>query len=224
MTDSTLTPCPDNHPYAPLLEATHWDQLQERALTAARALGAGDFVLRLSAKHARDGNKVLSSLAPAPLEAFVQRQGVDDPVERHFATSSLPLAWSVDAQDGAGGGGALTILHRSNAITFRVDFLGNRSFADPAFQGTFVLLSFYLHAAADNIWQRQQSVAKVQLSTREIECLSWSAMGKTSREVGLILGISRRTVYFHLMNVSAKLEVYTTRHAISRAMSLGLLH
>ena len=86
-----------------------------------------------------------------------------------------------------------------------------------------MLLHLYMHDAAQAIWQSQTANVKAQLSTREIECLSWSAIGKTSREIGMILGISRRTVYFHLTNVAAKLDVETTRHAISRAVSLGLL-
>lgn len=46
---------------------------------------------------------------------------------------------------------------------------------------------------------------------------------KTSSEIGLILGISQRTVYFHMKNVAMKLGVYSTRHAISRAVMMGII-
>lgn len=38
------------------------------------------------------------------------------------------------------------------------------------------------------------------LTKRELECLHWVAQGKTSWEVGQILGISERTVNFHIGN------------------------
>jgi DNA-binding CsgD family transcriptional regulator len=61
------------------------------------------------------------------------------------------------------------------------------------------------------------------LTEREQQCLRWSASGKTSDEIGTILGISKNTVYFHLKKAASKFEVYGTRHAISRAMELKLI-
>jgi DNA-binding CsgD family transcriptional regulator len=63
----------------------------------------------------------------------------------------------------------------------------------------------------------------IVLSQRELDCLSWSAAGKTSWEIGRILSISERTVNFHIAKAARKLGTYGRRHAISRAMALGLL-
>lgn len=60
------------------------------------------------------------------------------------------------------------------------------------------------------------------LTPREIECLLWSAEGKTAWEISRIIGVSERTVKFHIMNVMKKLGVHSRTHAVARAISLGL--
>ena len=53
---------------------------------------------------------------------------------------------------------------------------------------------------------------KLGLSARETEILGWVLHGKTNPEIGLILGISRRTVQKHLERIYARLGV-ENRHA-----------
>lgn len=61
------------------------------------------------------------------------------------------------------------------------------------------------------------------LTAREKSCLYWAAQGKTSWEIGTILGIKERTANFHIANVCAKLGVNTRQAAISIALEVGLL-
>ncbi|KCV60527.1 transcriptional regulator, LuxR family [Bordetella bronchiseptica 99-R-0433] len=61
------------------------------------------------------------------------------------------------------------------------------------------------------------------LTPRELDCLHWSALGKTSWETARILGIAARTVDFHLANACAKLAVANRRAAVARAVQCGLL-
>ena len=61
------------------------------------------------------------------------------------------------------------------------------------------------------------------LTTREQDCLHWAAQGKTSWEIGCILGISERTANFHIANICRKLNVRTRQAAITSAMQLNLL-
>jgi DNA-binding NarL/FixJ family response regulator len=56
-----------------------------------------------------------------------------------------------------------------------------------------------------------------ELSDREIAALTWSARGKTSQEIGQILGVSKRTVDFHIENARQKLGVATRVEAAVRA-------
>jgi DNA-binding CsgD family transcriptional regulator len=61
------------------------------------------------------------------------------------------------------------------------------------------------------------------LSHREREVLSWTAMGKTAIETGTILGISKRTVEWHLTQVRQKLCAVNITHTIAMAVKAGVI-
>jgi|SRR5580765_368896 LuxR family quorum-sensing system transcriptional regulator CciR len=62
------------------------------------------------------------------------------------------------------------------------------------------------------------------LTQRERDCLTWVAGGKSSWEIGRVLGISEATVNFHLGNAATKLGVRGRVCAVARAMRLGLIN
>jgi len=64
---------------------------------------------------------------------------------------------------------------------------------------------------------------RMPLSRRELECLHWSALGKTSWETAIILGLSERTVNFHVRNACHKLRVHSRRAAIALALGCGMI-
>jgi DNA-binding NarL/FixJ family response regulator len=55
------------------------------------------------------------------------------------------------------------------------------------------------------------------LNNREIETLTWVARGKTSAQIAKVLGVSKRTVDFHLDNARTKLGAVTRTHAAIKA-------
>ena len=59
------------------------------------------------------------------------------------------------------------------------------------------------------------ALAKLGLSTRETEVLGWLAQGKSNPEIGVILGISPRTVQKHLERIYGRLGV-ENRHVAMR--------
>jgi LuxR family quorum-sensing system transcriptional regulator CciR len=67
------------------------------------------------------------------------------------------------------------------------------------------------------------SPAPVQLTPRELECLRWSARGKTSWDIGVILGISESTAAFHLANAMKKLGAASRTVAVVKALRLHLI-
>jgi DNA-binding CsgD family transcriptional regulator len=67
-------------------------------------------------------------------------------------------------------------------------------------------------------------MTRPKLSERELECLEWVSLGKTSWETGLILGVSERTINFHLLNAARKLNVYGRQAAVAIALRQNLLH
>lgn len=61
------------------------------------------------------------------------------------------------------------------------------------------------------------------LSRREAECLAWVSRGKSSSDVGAILGLSPRTVDSYLEKVCAKLRVRTRIEAVAKAVRMNLI-
>ena len=61
------------------------------------------------------------------------------------------------------------------------------------------------------------------LTPKETEILKWLKKGKTSWETSVILGISERTVKFHISNILHKLDASTRTHAVAIAMEQGLV-
>jgi DNA-binding NarL/FixJ family response regulator len=72
--------------------------------------------------------------------------------------------------------------------------------------------------ARAEIWLRE-----TELTDRELECLTWSARGKTSSEIAQIVGTSKRNVDFHVENACRKLDVTTRIQAAVKAVSGGLI-
>ena len=62
-----------------------------------------------------------------------------------------------------------------------------------------------------------------RLSQREKECLRWRASGKSDWDIAHIMGISERTVKFHLENARAKLDAINTTHAVAKALATGAI-
>lgn len=59
-----------------------------------------------------------------------------------------------------------------------------------------------------------------KLSNKETEVLRWVEEGKTNWEVSIILGISERTVKFHLSNIFKKYQVSNRIQAIIKNIEL----
>ena len=68
-----------------------------------------------------------------------------------------------------------------------------------------------------------QSDVEITLSPRQTECLFWVQEGKSSRDIGVILGVSHRIVERHVFRACQKLGVRTRLQAVIRARSLGLI-
>lgn len=62
-----------------------------------------------------------------------------------------------------------------------------------------------------------------KLSARELECLRWSAAGKSSDEIAMILSISGHTVISYLKSAMRKLDSVNRMQAIARACRFRLL-
>jgi DNA-binding CsgD family transcriptional regulator len=86
----------------------------------------------------------------------------------------------------------------------------------------FQALANYFHQHVLRIYGHDASSA-ILVSARELDCLKWVAAGKTAWEASIILGISERTVRFHLNAAREKLDCLTTTQAVAKAVSQQLI-
>jgi DNA-binding CsgD family transcriptional regulator len=85
-------------------------------------------------------------------------------------------------------------------------------------------LAWQFHVAFKEIAPSAQiSKPIIQLSRREADCLRWTAEGKSSWDIGMILSISENTVNFHIKNAMRKLGTTSRTVAVVTAIHLNLI-
>lgn len=89
-------------------------------------------------------------------------------------------------------------------------------------QREFQVLANYFHQHILRIYGHDAE-SQMIVSARELDCLKWVAAGKTAWEASVILGISERTVRFHLNAAREKLNCLTTTQAVAKAVSQQLI-
>ncbi len=86
------------------------------------------------------------------------------------------------------------------------------------------LMAIHFHVHARQKLGFGVSSAWPRLSPRETQCLQWAAHGKTRWEISRILGLSPRTIAFHIDNARAKLDAASTTEAVAKAVQAHLIN
>ncbi|UVO35732.1 LuxR family transcriptional regulator [Bradyrhizobium arachidis] len=182
--------------------------------------------------------KLISTYPPSWIAHYMRRQyEAFDPVVRQAIRDTRPFRWGLGFgprlrsdserelfEEAAGFGiryGFTIPIHDHRGEIAIVTFATDRrrsGFEHSIMKRTDVLevIAWYFHAHARSKFQPDRILDGVSLSPRELECLEWSSRGKSIADIGIILGISRRTAAFHLDNVRAKLGVRTICQAVAR--------
>jgi len=87
-------------------------------------------------------------------------------------------------------------------------------------------LAFVTNFAAGHlltVMSRRKLGQESKLTPREIDCLLWSAEGKTDWEISMILGISRSTIVKHIAAARDKLGAMNKAHAVAMAIRSRLM-
>jgi LuxR family transcriptional regulator, activator of conjugal transfer of Ti plasmids len=116
----------------------------------------------------------------------------------------------VPIHDGYGRIGGVSFASDRNAEFLRRDLEANRDILH--------LAALYFHVHARHKLDSAMSFSRPRLTPREIACLQWIARGKNSWDIGEILGVSRRTVVFHLENAKRKLNALSLPQAVAIAL------
>jgi len=191
---------------------------------------------------------ILSAYPAAWLNRYLEKGYIGiDPVVAHCRDHATPLMWTADGpiterenrvpaffHDAADFGlkvGVSAPVHGLGCQWGLLSVAGSEEKTDRRTKlqqlAGVQLLATFTHEAGHRFatmsTQQQQGAGSVHLTARELECLRWAAEGKTGWEIGRLLGISERTVVFHVENAAHKLGVFGRRQAVARAIALHLI-
>ena len=196
-------------------------------------------VINLPAATSRDlsSNSVITNW-PAEMMAHFDREGLmqSSPVLRKLRNSTLPFTFDLETV-GTDRRGLLVrdIFGRFGVVRgayFPVhDMAGNRgaiSFAGdgPQFVRQQMMELMYISV---HVFERLAEIRNIDvkqtdtLTDREIDCLNWTAAGKTSAEIADILGLSEHTVNHYLNRAAKKLDTVNRTQAVAKALRVGLI-
>ncbi|WP_229423018.1 autoinducer binding domain-containing protein [Telluria aromaticivorans] len=159
-----------------------------------------------------------------------------DPTVAHGATSLLPVLWSEALfaparplwEDARGHhlrvGWAQSSRTADGATGMLTLARSDDDILDTELRHSEGSMSWLAHATHEAMVRLHRPAAPpVVLTAREAEVLRWMADGKTSSEAAQILGLSERTVNFHVSNAMAKLGAANKTAGVVKAALLGLL-
>jgi len=133
----------------------------------------------------------------------VQQQLLDE-----ASQFGIRFGFTVPIHDGHGPIAALTFASDHRSASFERYVTSNARVLQ--------LMALYFHAHARRKLRSEPGGSNLALSPREAECLEWASRGKSSWEIGRILGISRYTAASYLSSAKKKLGVRTVVQAAIR--------
>ncbi|MCI4592170.1 autoinducer binding domain-containing protein [Sphingobium sp. BYY-5] len=216
--------------------AQNVDQLCDRFGAAVGEVGDFHYAIGRFRPHMPRDQGVISVHYP---EAWQQHYRSNryieiDPTIDAITHRNAPYAWdqlsSLDAQRrqlfddvrDLGIEGGLTVpIHMTGGMTFLASFATHAPDTAQRFRPLLSMVSAQFlehHTALSGAPE-----PPVQLTSRERDCLTWTARGKSAWEIGVLLNISENTVNFHIKNACAKLASNGRMLGVVRAIMLGLI-
>lgn len=153
-------------------------------------------------------------MSDEPVEYDLEARGIDRPVDERNAAINLFLEHGMPR-------GVYFGCHDKTGRRGAIGFAGNRPLPSPSEMAI-------LHLASQHIFSRLYALMgdlgeRLVLSAREVECLVWSARGKTSSECATILGVAESTVAGYIASLNRKLHAQNKTQMIAIAYELGLI-
>jgi DNA-binding CsgD family transcriptional regulator len=161
-----------------------------------------------------------------------------DPIVREVFLTYQPYTWSEvrarrrltaigtkileEAAELGATEGFVVPIYETSGYTGLVSIAGRGCEVAGEARNALALACIYLHNKLSTL-RRQSSDILVELTERELECLSWAAAGKSDWEIGQILSVSSKTINYHIENAKRKFGVTTRIQAIIAAMRSGKL-
>lgn len=222
-------------------KATTTDELKKLCQSTTDALGF-DYYL-FGGYYPMVEGIFMSSTFPTEWHAQYDAEGyiAIDPTVKHWWTSTTPIEWrQVEYSEGKTGdlerrvmeharvyglrSGISIPVHGSGAEGCMLSLASMDEHADYCFhdEAGLKIIVHAIHEVTKRLiaaTSANNELAIESLTPREIECLNWTAKGKTSWATSRILDVSENTVIFHLRNAIKKLEVNNRSHAVAKAVA-----
>ena len=219
---------------------------ERRLVATADALGFPIISGVLMRGLLQDADVQITSLGNTP-EGYLQAakdlgDARRDPVMARLMTQSVPVVYDQQTYVAAGVGELWEMqapYGYRTGIAVKLHLPGNKHFLlgvdrDEALPPSgaelmqtiagLQLLAAHALTAADRLLGAKLNKGDLpKLTRRELDVLSWTAQGKTAWEVSVILGMSEKTVNFHLGNAMRKLGVSSKHQAVLKCVAAGLL-
>lgn len=167
-----------------------------------------------------------------------------DPTFSHCISKSVPLIWSPETfsarkqkemyEEACGYGvrsGVTLPIHGAKGelgiVCFVSDINPDKHFHRNANRGLpelSFLRDFIFESSLQFMKPSNQTKETIYVTCCELECLKWCAAGKSSWEIGYMLGCAESTINFHFGNIRRKFNTTSRRQAVVKAIKLGLIH
>lgn len=187
----------------------------------------------------RDGLEQVDLLLSGLPDGFGQRfitlnYGATNPISRRARQSDEAFFWHdvvydkaanpeghrvmEDAERSGLTDGYCVPVHLPEGGRGLVSFLGGHVPLDDDARLALQAVSFAAHSQVHHLRVPDLGKAVARLTAREREVLRWTAAGKTADASAEILGISVRTVEYHLLNAARKLNTANRTHTVVEAL------
>lgn len=175
---------------------------------------------------------------PAELIAAFDREGLlsSSPVLKRLRQSALPFSFDMGEVTRERGSSMSEDLFRRYSLLRGAHFpvqdgtglrgsiglIGEDTTFDQQQMMELSYLSIHVYETLGQI--RSLSVRTTDtLTDREVDCLNWTAAGKTSAEIAEILGLSEHTVNHYLNRAAKKLDTVNRTQAVAKALRTGII-
>jgi len=220
-------------------QANSESELKDIFLPAISEMGYENAVFA-RAQHRKLVSIPWSEFPPGYLDTYKAMQWDKiDPVVHHVHTARGPFKWSetcdpryinrtqkhfFEACRELGVHSGITIPMRGPGREIDLISLSFREKGTPAIDK-----SAYVYMVCVQYWLKyceladRRSPQTISLTVQEIECLKWCKEGKTNWEIGEILGISQKTVEFHVGNAMKKFGAGNRITAVIMGIKSGII-
>ncbi|WP_419906158.1 LuxR family transcriptional regulator [Hoeflea sp.] len=111
-------------------------------------------------------------------------------------------------------------VHDSKSLRGSVGFAGDRRPFENWELLELSMISIHIYDRLSQLTQHGD-IEPPSLSDRELECLRWTAAGKTSSEISTILSLSEHTVNHYLISATKKLDAVNRTQAVAKSIRKG---